>query len=39
MVSKVRHSMAIASLSLFLIAAASAQIKVNQTDGSEKTSF
>ena len=36
MVSKVRHSMAIASLSLLLIAGASAQIKVNQTDGFGK---
>jgi hypothetical protein len=36
MVSKVRHFMAIASLSLLLVAAASAQIKVNQTDGFGK---
>lgn len=36
MVSKVRHFMAIASLSLFMVAAASAQIQVNQTDGFGK---
>jgi hypothetical protein len=36
MVSKVRHFMAIASFSLFLVAAASAQIQVNQTDGFGK---
>ncbi|HMC31374.1 MAG TPA: hypothetical protein VKL99_11115, partial [Candidatus Angelobacter sp.] len=36
MVSKVRHFMAIASLSLILVAGASAQIKVNQTDGFGK---
>jgi hypothetical protein len=36
MVSKVCRFMAIASLSLLLVAAASAQIKVNQTDGFGK---
>lgn len=36
MVSKVRHFMAIASLSLLLVAGASAQINVNQTDGFGK---
>ena len=36
MVSKVRHLMAIASLSLLMVAGASAQIKVNQTDGFGK---
>lgn len=39
MVSKVRHFMAIASLSLLLVAGASAQINVNQTEASAKTSF
>jgi hypothetical protein len=36
MFSKVRHVMAIASFSMLLVAAASAQIKANQTDGFGK---